>query len=105
VPVFYGHSESVNIETEKKLTSKEARAILSQAPGLRVLDNPGEKIYPMPILAAGEDETFVGRIREDESIENGLNMFIVADNIRKGAALNAVQIAEVLLERGLLRIA
>jgi aspartate-semialdehyde dehydrogenase len=105
VPVFYGHSESVNIETEKKLTSKEARAILSQAPGVRVLDNPGEKIYPMPILAAGEDETFVGRIREDESIENGLNMFIVADNIRKGAALNAVQIAEVLLERGLLRIA
>ncbi|MDY0228084.1 MAG: Asd/ArgC dimerization domain-containing protein, partial [Desulfomicrobium apsheronum] len=105
VPVFYGHSESVNIETEKKLTSKEARAILSQAPGVRVLDNPGEKIYPMPILAAGEDDTFVGRIREDESIENGLNMFIVADNIRKGAALNAVQIAEVLLERDLLRIA
>lgn len=104
VPVFYGHSESVNIETEKKITSKEARAILAQAPGVRVFDNPGEKIYPMPIVAAGEDETFVGRIREDESIENGLNMFIVADNIRKGAALNAVQIAEALLERGLLRV-
>ncbi|NLW81520.1 MAG: aspartate-semialdehyde dehydrogenase [Desulfovibrionales bacterium] len=104
VPVFYGHSESVNIETEKKLTSKEARAILSQAPGVRVYDNPGEKIYPMPIVAAGMDETFVGRIREDESIANGLNMFIVADNIRKGAALNTVQIAEVLLQRNLLRV-
>ena len=104
VPVFYGHSESVNIETEKKITAREARAILAQAPGVRVFDNPGEKIYPMPIVAAGEDDTFVGRIREDESIENGLNMFIVADNIRKGAALNAVQIAEVLLERNLLRV-
>ena len=104
VPVFYGHSESVNIETEMKLTAREARAILAQAPGVRVFDNPGEKIYPMPIVAAGEDDTFVGRIREDESIENGLNMFIVADNIRKGAALNAVQIAEVLLERNLLRV-
>lgn len=104
VPVFYGHSESVNIETEKKITAKEARAILSQAPGVRVYDNPSEKIYPMAIVAAGEDETFVGRIREDESIANGLNMFIVADNIRKGAALNAVQIAEVLLQRDLLRV-
>ena len=104
VPVFYGHSESVNIETEKKITPREARAILAQAPGVRVFDNPGEKIYPMPIVAAGEDDTFVGRIREDESIDNGLNMFIVADNIRKGAALNAVQIAEVLLERNLLRV-
>jgi aspartate-semialdehyde dehydrogenase len=104
VPVFYGHSESVNIETEKKLTPKEARAILAQAPGVQVYDNPGEKIYPMPVVAAGQDETFVGRIREDESIDNGLNMFIVADNIRKGAALNAVQIAEVLLARDLLRV-
>ncbi len=104
VPVFYGHSESVNIETEKKITAKEARAILAQAPGVRVYDNPSEKIYPMAIVAAGEDETFVGRIREDESIANGLNMFIVADNIRKGAALNAVQIAEVLLQRDLLRV-
>ncbi|BDV00007.1 aspartate-semialdehyde dehydrogenase [Thermodesulfomicrobium sp. WS] len=104
VPVFYGHSESVNIETEKKLSAKEARAILSQAPGVRVLDNPGEKIYPMPILAAGQDDTLVGRIREDETIPCGLNMFIVADNIRKGAALNAVQIAEELLRRDLLRV-
>lgn len=103
VPVFYGHSESVNVETEKKITPAEARAILSQAPGVKVLDNPREKIYPMPIHAAGEDLTFVGRIREDETIANGLNLWIVADNLRKGAALNAVQIAEVLVERDLIR--
>ncbi|NMC50623.1 MAG: aspartate-semialdehyde dehydrogenase [Desulfovibrio sp.] len=100
VPVFYGHSESVNIETEEKLTPAQVRAILSQAPGVAVYDNPSEKLYPMPIMAAGEDEVFVGRIREDKTIENGLNLWIVADNIRKGAALNAVQIAELLLERG-----
>ncbi|MFP4428729.1 MAG: aspartate-semialdehyde dehydrogenase [Desulfovermiculus sp.] len=102
VPVFYGHSESVNIETKKKLTSKEARGLLSQAPGIRVLDNPRENIYPLPIDAAGTDETFVGRIREDLTIENGLNLWIVADNIRKGAALNTVQIGEELINRGLL---
>lgn len=101
VPVFYGHSESVNIETEKKLTAKEARAILSQAPGIKVYDNPEAKIYPMPLACTGEDEVFVGRIREDKTIDNGLNLWIVADNIRKGAALNAVQIAELLLERGM----
>ncbi|MDR0239182.1 MAG: aspartate-semialdehyde dehydrogenase [Deltaproteobacteria bacterium] len=104
VPVFYGHSESVNIETEKKLTPAQARAILSQAPGVQVYDNPGQKMYPMPLDAAGEDAVFVGRLREDESIANGLNMWIVADNIRKGAALNAVQIAEELLARNLLRV-
>ena len=104
VPVFYGHSESVNIETEKKITPQEARAILSQAPGVTVLDNPSENIYPMPIFAAGEDDTFVGRIREDETIDNGLNLWIVADNIRKGAALNTVQISELLVEMNLLRI-
>jgi len=104
IPVFYGHSESVNIETEKKLTPADARVILTQAPGVTVLDNPGEKIYPMALDATGEDATFVGRIREDETIENGLNMWIVADNIRKGAALNAVQIAETLLERDLLGV-
>jgi aspartate-semialdehyde dehydrogenase len=103
VPVFYGHSESVNVETERKITAKQARAILSQAPGVKVLDNPAEKIYPMPLFAAGEDHTFVGRIREDESIANGLNLWIVADNIRKGAALNAVQIAEELVRRNCLR--
>ncbi len=104
VPVFYGHCESVNIETGKKITSKEARAILSQAPGIKVLDNPSEKLYPMPLFAAGEDDTFVGRIREDETIDNGLNLWIVADNIRKGAALNAVQISELLVKKNLLRI-
>ena len=104
VPVFYGHSESVNIETETKLTAKEARAILSQAPGVVVLDNPREGIYPMPVNSAGEDETFVGRIREDETIDNGLNIWVVSDNIRKGAALNTIQIAETLMERDLLRV-
>jgi aspartate-semialdehyde dehydrogenase len=102
VPVFYGHSESVNIETMKKMTSKEARGLLSQAPGVQVLDNPKENIYPLPIEAAGTDETFVGRIREDPTVANGLNMWIVADNIRKGAALNTVQIGEELLKQGLL---
>ena len=104
VPVFYGHSEAVNIETEVKLTPAKARAILAQAPGVQVYDNPGQKMYPMPLDAAGEDAVFVGRIREDASIANGLNMWIVADNIRKGAALNAVQIAEALLARDLLRV-
>ncbi len=104
VPVFYGHSESINIETEKKLSPAEARAILAKAPGVQVYDNPKEKMYPMPIDAAGEDETFVGRIREDETIANGLNLWVVSDNIRKGAALNAVQIAEVLLQKGWLGV-
>ncbi len=104
VPVFYGHSESLNIEFSQKLTAGQARALLSVAPGIRVLDNPAEKIYPMPIEAAGQDEVFVGRIREDESQANTLNMWVVADNIRKGAALNAVQIAERLLADKLLRV-
>lgn len=104
IPVFYGHSESVNIETAQKVTPAEARVILTQAPGVTVLDNPGEKIYPMAIDAAGQDDTYVGRIREDETIENGLNMWIVADNIRKGAALNTVQIAEELIKRDLLGV-
>ncbi|MGB9700722.1 MAG: aspartate-semialdehyde dehydrogenase [Thermodesulfobacteriota bacterium] len=97
VPVLYAHSESVNIETEKKITPQEVREILSQAPGVVVVDNPKQNEYPLAIYAAGRDETFVGRIREDESIANGINMWIVADNIRKGAALNAVQIAEILI--------
>jgi len=99
VPVFYGHSESVNIETEKKITAQEVREILSKAPGVVVVDNPLKAEYPLAIYAAGKDETFVGRIREDESIPNGINMWIVADNIRKGAALNAVQIAELLIQK------
>jgi aspartate-semialdehyde dehydrogenase len=104
VPVFYGHSESVNIEFAKPLSAKEARAILSLSPGVAVLDNPAEKIYPMPIQAAGEDEVFVGRIRQDETQPNTLNLWIVADNIRKGAALNTVQIAEQLVRDDLVRV-
>jgi aspartate-semialdehyde dehydrogenase len=101
VPVFYSHSESINIETEKKITAREVREILSRAPGVMVVDNPAKAEYPLAIHAAGKDATFVGRIREDESIPNGINMWIVADNIRKGAALNAVQIAEVLIQKHL----
>lgn len=98
VPVFFGHSEAVNIETEKKLTAEDVRRILSKAPGVVVVDNPKKFEYPLAIHAAGKDETFVGRIREDESIPNGINMWVVSDNIRKGAALNAVQIAEILIQ-------
>ncbi|MBW2595547.1 MAG: aspartate-semialdehyde dehydrogenase [Deltaproteobacteria bacterium] len=101
VPVFYGHSESVNIETERKITPDEVREILSSAPGVTVIDNPDLSEYPLASDAAGKDDTFVGRIREDESIPNGINMWIVADNIRKGAALNAVQIAEILIDKHL----
>jgi aspartate-semialdehyde dehydrogenase len=97
VPVYVGHSESVNIETQKKLSANEARALLSEAPGVLVYDDPAHKIYPMPIDAAGKDDVYVGRIREDESIPNGLNLWVVADNLRKGAALNAIQIAEALI--------
>lgn len=98
VPVFRGHSESVNIETEKKITAQEARELLSKAPGVVVVDNPEKNEYPLPIYASGRDEVFVGRIREDESIENGINIWVVSDNLRKGAALNAVQIAEELVK-------
>jgi aspartate-semialdehyde dehydrogenase len=99
VPVFYGHSESVNVEFEKAITPDEARNILKKAPGVIVIDDPSKKLYPLAIDAAGKDNIFVGRIRTDESIAHGLNMWIVADNIRKGAALNAVQIAEVLIKK------
>jgi aspartate-semialdehyde dehydrogenase len=98
VPVFRCHSESLNIETENKLNANEVRAILSRAPGVVICDAPEKNIYPVPINVAGRDETYVGRIREDESLENCINMWIVADNLRKGAALNAVQIAEKLVE-------
>ncbi len=97
VPVYIGHSESVNIETEENLTANEARALLSAAPGIVVYDDPKRNIYPLPVDSAGRDEVFVGRIRADESIPNGLNLWIVADNLRKGAATNAVQIAEILI--------
>jgi aspartate-semialdehyde dehydrogenase len=98
VPVYVGHSESVNIETENKLSANEARALLAEAPGITVYDDPAHKIYPMPVDVAGKDEVYVGRIREDESIANGLNLWIVGDNLRKGAALNAIQIAEQLID-------
>jgi len=97
VPVFRGHSESVNVETEKKITAHETRELLSKAPGVVVMDNPEKNEYPLPIYASGKDEVFVGRIRADESIENGINLWVVSDNLRKGAALNAVQIAEELI--------
>jgi aspartate-semialdehyde dehydrogenase len=98
VPVFRCHSASLNIETEKKISANEARAILSGAPGVVVYDDPKKNLYPLAIDVAGKDEIYVGRIREDESIPNGLNMWIVLDNVRKGAALNAVQIAEQLIK-------
>jgi aspartate-semialdehyde dehydrogenase len=97
VPVLRCHSESLNIETEKKVSANEVRAILSSAPGVIVYDAPDKNIYPIPLDVAGKDETYVGRIREDETVEKGINMWIVADNLRKGAALNAVQIAETLI--------
>lgn len=98
VPVFRCHSESVNIETEKKLSPNDARALLASVPGLVVFDDPQRNIYPLPAEHAGQDEVFVGRIREDFSTPNGLNLWIVSDNIRKGAALNAVQIAEEMIK-------
>jgi aspartate-semialdehyde dehydrogenase len=99
VPVFYGHSEAVNIETEKKISAELARELLATAPGVQLVDDVKNLVYPMPIDAAGQDMTLVGRIREDESIANGLNLWVVADNLRKGAATNAVQIAEILAEK------
>jgi aspartate-semialdehyde dehydrogenase len=102
VPVFIGHSESINIELEKPLSVEEARRILTQAPGVKVIDDPEATLYPVPIQVAGTDECFVGRIRQDESVANGLNLWVVADNLRKGAALNAVQIAELLVQNNLL---
>jgi len=102
VPVYHGHSESVNIETRRSITVEEVRRLLSRAPGIRVIDEPSQARYPVPLEAAGQDDTLVGRIRRDPSAENGLAMWVVADNIRKGAAPNAVQIAEELIRRGLL---
>ena len=97
VPVFTGHSESVNIETERKLTRDETITLLNNAPGVTVLDDPSAAVYPLAREAEGKDETFVGRIREDISLDNALDLWIVSDNLRKGAALNTVQIAELLI--------
>ena len=99
VPVFYGHSESVNIEFEREMTPDMARKLLKKAPGIKVVDDPAKNKYPLAIDAAGKDDTYVGRIRIDDTVKYGLNMWIVADNIRKGAALNAVQIAEALIKK------
>lgn len=102
IPVFTGHAESVNVETKLPMDIDDLTTILNYSKGIKVLDYPGENIYPIPINCAGKDHVFVGRIRKDYSIENGVNMWIVADNLRKGAALNAVQIAETLIDRDLL---
>lgn len=98
VPVYRSHSESINIETYEKLTAEEARKLLEAAPGVIVIDEPQEKKYPMPLYTSDRDEVFVGRIREDNTIEKGLNIWCVADQIRKGAATNAIQIAELLIK-------
>ena len=103
VPVFIGHSEAVNIEFEKPITADEARDILREAPGCLVVDKHENGGYVTPIEAAGEDATYISRIREDVTLDNGLSMWIVSDNLRKGAALNAIQIAELLVERGLIQ--
>jgi len=102
VPVFFAHSESVNVETVKKITRAKAIALLKKAKGVKVVDDLFRSVYPLPLSVAGTDHTFVGRIREDESIKNGLNLWVVSDNIRKGAALNAIQIAEELIRRKLI---
>jgi len=102
VPIFRAHSVSITIETERKITREKALELLSQAPGVQVLDDPSNRRYPMPLYVAGKDDCFVGRIREDISCERGLNLFVVGDQLRKGAALNAIQIAELLVSQGLL---
>lgn len=99
VPVFTAHSVSVHVETEEKITVAKARELFSRFPGLQLKDDPAKKEYPMPLFAAGQDDCFVGRIREDLAVSNGLNFWVCGDQLRKGAALNAVQIAEVLIER------
>ncbi|MGP0041182.1 MAG: aspartate-semialdehyde dehydrogenase, partial [Rhodomicrobium sp.] len=103
VPVFVGHSEAVNIEFEKPISAKEARDILREAPGLLVVDKPEDGGYITPIECVGDYATYVSRIREDPTVENGLNLWVVSDNLRKGAALNTVQIAETLINRGLIK--
>ncbi|WP_449241500.1 aspartate-semialdehyde dehydrogenase [Desulfoscipio gibsoniae] len=102
VPVYRSHSESINIETNRKVTADEAKKIMADFPGVIVVDNPANKEYPMPLYTSGKDEVFVGRIREDNSLEQGLNMWVAADQLRKGAATNAVQIAELVVKYGCL---
>jgi len=97
VPVVNGHSIALNVEFERPLSAPEAKALLADAPGVAVLDDPDRLLYPTPLEASGRDEVFVGRIRPDHSVPYGLNLWVVADNIRKGAATNSIQIAELLL--------
>jgi len=99
VPVLTAHSEAVTVETEKKITVEKAKELFSNAPGIQVLDNPEKNEYPMPLFVSGKDDCYVGRIREDISKENSLNFWVVGDQLRKGAALNAVQIAELLISK------
>ena len=99
VPVFVGHSEAVNIEFEKSISPEKARAILRDSPGVMLVDDPEDEKYVTPIECVGDYATFVSRVREDISVKNGLAMWVVSDNLRKGAALNAVQIAELLLNK------
>jgi aspartate-semialdehyde dehydrogenase len=103
VPVLRSHSESINIETERKLSAAEARRLLESAPGVIVRDDPAAGVYPLASESTNRDATYVGRIREDDSIDNGLNIWVVSDQIRKGAALNSLQIAEIMIERGLVK--
>jgi aspartate-semialdehyde dehydrogenase len=103
VPVFVGHSESVNIEFEQPMTADEARDILREAPGCMVVDKREDGGYITPVECVGDFATYISRIREDSTIENGINLWVVSDNLRKGAALNTVQIAECLINRGLLK--
>jgi aspartate-semialdehyde dehydrogenase len=103
VPVYTGHSESVNVQTSKDLSPEECRELLAEAPGVRVIDDPANGLYPLAIDGAGQDDVLVGRIRRDPSHDRCLNLWVVGDNLRKGAALNAVQVAELLSERSLLR--
>jgi aspartate-semialdehyde dehydrogenase len=103
IPVYTGHSESVNVQTRDPLSPEECRRLLSAAPGIRVIDDPGNGLYPTAVDAAGQDDVLVGRIRRDPSHDHCLNLWVVGDNLRKGAATNAVQVAELLKVRGLLR--
>ncbi len=103
VPVYNAHSEAVNIQTTRPISVEEVRRLMLSAPGVTLVDNPDADEYPMPLIAEGRDDVFVGRIRDDDSAENSLNLWVVSDNLRKGAATNAIQIAELLAAGGLLK--
>ena len=103
VPVYFGHSEAINVEFYKPCTVEEVRKVLENAPGVIVQDDVKNNVYPMALTAENKDEVFVGRIRKDDTVESGVNLWVVADNIRKGAATNAVEIAEKVLEMGLIK--